>query len=57
MVSHTASFKDDLVQEKKRRASNTNKAVKEIQQSQQQSTLGDIESLSALKDDLDKEKK
>ena len=57
LVSHTASFKDDLVQEKKRRASNTNKAVKEIQQSQQQSTLGDIEGLSALKDDLDKEKK
>ena len=48
---------DDLVQEKKRKASNTNKAVKEIQQSQQQSTLGDIEGLSALKDDLDKEKK
>ena len=57
LVSHTASFKDDLVQEKKRRASNTNKAVKEIQQSQQQSTLGDIEGLSSLKDDLDKEKK
>ncbi|MDC1063309.1 30S ribosomal protein S1 [Flavobacteriales bacterium] len=57
LVSHTASFKDDLVQEKKRRASNTNKVVKEIQQSQQQSTLGDIEGLSALKDDLDKEKK
>jgi len=57
LVSHTASFKDDLIQEKKRRASNTNKAVKEIQQSQQQSTLGDIEGLSALKDDLDKGKK
>ena len=57
LVSHTASFKDDLVKEKKRRASNTNKVVKEIQQSQQQSTLGDIEGLSALKDDLDKEKK
>ena len=48
---------DHLIQEKKRRASNTNKAVKEIQQSQQQSTLGDIEGLSALKDDLDKGKK
>ena len=57
LVSHTACFKDDLVKENKRRASNTNKAVKEIQQSQQQSTLGDIEGLSALKDDLDKEKK
>ena len=57
LVSHTASFKDNLIQEKRRRASNTNKAVKEIQQSQQQSTLGDIEGLSALKDDLDKGKK
>ena len=57
LVSHTASFKDNLIKEKQRKASNTNKVVKEIQQSQQQSTLGDIEGLSALKDDLDKEKK
>ena len=57
LVSHTASFKDGLLAEKKKRASKTKNAVKEIQDSQQQSTLGDLDSLSSLKDDLEKEKK
>jgi len=57
LVSHTASFKDELIAESKKKASKTKKAVKQIQESQQQSTLGDLDSLSALKDDLDKEKK
>ena len=57
LVSHTASFKDGLLAEKKKRASKTKNAVKEIQDSQQQSTLGDLDSLSSLKDDLAKEKK
>tara|TARA_B100001057_G_scaffold148963_1_gene148897 strand:- start:12608 stop:14614 length:2007 start_codon:yes stop_codon:yes gene_type:complete len=57
LVSHTASFKDDLISENKKKASKTKKAVKKIQESQQQSTLGDLDSLSALKDDLENEKK
>ena len=54
LVSHTATFKDNMINEKKKSASNTKKAMKKIQDSQHQSTLGDLDSLSALKDDLEK---
>jgi small subunit ribosomal protein S1 len=54
LVSHTATFKDNMINEKKKSVSNTKKAMKKIQDSQHQSTLGDLDSLSALKDDLDK---
>ena len=57
LVSHTASFKDELIAEGKKKATKTKKAVKKIQESQHQSTLGDLDSLSALRDDLKKEKK
>ncbi|MFL2573305.1 MAG: 30S ribosomal protein S1 [Flavobacteriales bacterium] len=57
LVSHTASFKDELIAESKKKATKTKKAVKKIQESQHQSTLGDLDSLSALRDDLEKEKK
>ena len=57
LVSHTASFKDELIAESKKKATKTKKAVKNIQESQHQSTLGDLDSLSALRDDLEKEKK
>ena len=43
-----------MINEKKKSASNTKKAMKKIQDSQHQSTLGDLDSLSALKDDLEK---
>ena len=54
LVSHTATFRDNMINEKKKSASNTKKAMKKIQDSQHQSTLGDLDSLSALKDDLEK---
>jgi small subunit ribosomal protein S1 len=54
LVSHTATFKDDMISEKKKSVSNTKKAMKKIQDNQHQSTLGDLDSLSALKDDLEK---
>ncbi len=54
LVSHTATFKDNMINEKKKSVSNTKKAMKKIQDSQHQSTLGDLDSLSALKDDLEK---
>ncbi len=57
LVSHTASFKDDMVNEEKKKVAKTKDAVKEIQDSQQQSTLGDLDSLTALKDDLEKDEK
>ena len=55
LVSHTASFKEDLIAEKKKKSATTKKVVKDIQESQHQSTLGDLDSLNALKDDLEKE--
>lgn len=54
LVSHTATFKDDMIKEKKKSASNTKKVIKNIQDNQHQSTLGDLDSLSALKKDLEK---
>ena len=57
LVSHTASFKDELLAASKKRAIKTKNVVKDIQNSQQQSTLGDLDSLSSLKDDLENEKK
>jgi len=45
-----------LVEKKKKKLAKTNEAVKDIQESQHQSTLGDLDSLNALKDDLEKNK-
>ena len=44
-----------MIAEKKKKSATTKKAVKDIQESQHQSTLGDLDSLNALKDDLEKE--
>jgi len=57
LVSHTALFKDEMIKEKKKKVAKTKKVVKDIQDSQQQSTLGDLDSLTALKDDLEKDEK
>ena len=57
LVSHTVLFKDEMVKEEKKKVTKTKNAVKEIQDSQQQSTLGDLDSLTALKDDLEKDEK
>ena len=43
-----------MIKEKKKSASNTKKVMKNIQDNQHQSTLGDLDSLSALKKDLEK---
>ena len=56
LVSHTATFKEGMIEEKKKKAASTKSAVKKLQDSQQQSTLGDLDSLNALKDDLEKNK-
>jgi small subunit ribosomal protein S1 len=56
LVSHTASFREGMIAEKKKKLAKTNEAVKDIQESQHQSTLGDLDSLNALKDDLEKNK-
>ena len=56
LVSHTASYREGMIAEKKKKLAKTNEAVKDIQESQHQSTLGDLDSLNALKDDLEKNK-
>ena len=56
LVSHTASFREGMIEQKKKKLAKTNEAVKDIQESQHQSTLGDLDSLNALKDDLEKNK-
>jgi hypothetical protein len=45
-----------MIEEKKKKAASTKSAVQKLQASQQQSTLGDLDSLNALKDDLEKNK-
>ena len=56
LVSHTATFKEGMIEEKKKKVASTKSAVQKLQASQQQSTLGDLDSLNALKDDLEKNK-
>ena len=51
LASHSLTYSDKKNEIKK----SNKKAIKKIQQDQKQSTLGDLDSLSALKEDLDNE--
>tara|TARA_Y100001954_G_scaffold98537_1_gene107321 strand:+ start:1331 stop:3346 length:2016 start_codon:yes stop_codon:yes gene_type:complete len=53
LVSHTSTFKDAEIKNKKQEKAATERAVKKIQQTQQKSTLGDLDELSNLKKDLE----
>jgi len=53
LVSHTSTFRDEKTKNKKKEKVATEKVVKKIQQTQQKSTLGDLESLSSLKENLE----
>ena len=55
LVSHTSIFKDNLKVEKKKKEVSTRKAIKKLEEDKQQSTLGDLDELSALKNDLEKD--
>ena len=55
LVSHTSTFKDEEIKNKKKEKSTTAKVVKKIQETQQKSTLGDLDSLSSLKDNLEEQ--
>ncbi|MAX68226.1 MAG: 30S ribosomal protein S1 [Flavobacteriales bacterium] len=55
LVSHTSTFKDEEIKNKKKEKSTTARVVKKIQETQQKSTLGDLDSLSSLKDNLEEE--
>ena len=52
LVSHTSTFRDEEIKNKKQEKAATERAVKKIQQTQQKSTLGDLDQLSNLKKDL-----
>jgi len=54
LVSHTSTFREEEIKNKKHEKAATNRVVKQIQQTQQKSTLGDLDELSSLKDNLEK---
>ncbi len=54
VVSHTATFKDEEIKEKKEKAKAASKAVKQVQKSIEKTTLGDLDALSALKSEMEK---
>ena len=53
LVSHTSTFRDQEIKNKKQEKADTDRAVKQIQKTQQKSTLGDLDELSNLKKDLE----
>ena len=53
LVSHTAIFKEELEVERKKSAASAKKVMKKLEDDKQHSTLGDLDSLAALKRDLD----
>jgi small subunit ribosomal protein S1 len=57
LVSHTDTLKQAEKKAKKSSAKKTKKAVEKIQETQQKSTLGDLDVLSSLKEDIDKKEK
>ena len=57
LVSHTDTLKQAEKKAKKSSTKKTKKAVEKIQETQQKSTLGDLDVLSSLKEDIDKKEK
>ena len=57
LVSHTDTLKQAEKKAKKSSAKKTKKAVEKIQETQQKSTLGDLDVLSSFKEDIDKKEK
>ena len=56
LASHSAIFKQELELERKKSASSAKRVMKKLEEDKQQSTLGDLDSLAALKDDLESNK-
>ena len=54
LVSHTATYTEEIIAEKKKKIASTKKVLKQLEVNKQQSTLGDLEGLADLKKDLDK---
>ncbi len=55
LLSHTSIFREEEVKAKKKSARSTKTAVEKIQGTQKKSTLGDLEALSDLKDNIKNE--
>ena len=53
LVSHTATYNDEIVAEKKKKIASTKKVMKQLEDNKQQSTLGDLGGLADLKKNLD----
>ena len=53
LLSHSATYNDELKKEIEKKKKTTQKVIKKIQQDQKQSTLGDLDELSSLKNDLE----
>ena len=56
LASHSAIFKQELEAERKKSAASAKRVMKKLEDDKQQSTLGDLDSLAALKDDLESNK-
>tara|TARA_Y100001978_G_scaffold98071_1_gene87877 strand:- start:227 stop:2128 length:1902 start_codon:yes stop_codon:yes gene_type:complete len=53
LLSHSATYNDELNKEINKKKKTTKNVMKKIQAEQKQSTLGDLDELSALKNDLE----
>ena len=53
LLSHSATYNDELNKEINKKKKTTKNVMKKIQAEQKQSTLGDLDGLSALKNDLE----
>jgi small subunit ribosomal protein S1 len=56
LASHTVIFKKELEAERKKSAASTKKVMKKMEDEKQHSTLGDLDSLAALKEDIESKK-
>ena len=56
LASHTAIFKKELEVARKKSVASAKKVMKKLEDDKQQSTLGDLDSLAALKEDLESNK-
>jgi small subunit ribosomal protein S1 len=56
LASHTVIFKKELEAERKKSAASTKKVIKKMEDEKQHSTLGDLDSLAALKEDIESKK-
>ena len=56
LASHSLTFKEENQAVKKKAKNDTKQVMKKIEETKQQSTLGDLDSLAALKEDLDSNK-